>query len=66
MKSAAIRVRTEEPDYSDLPYRVQYARSAYGVSVIVEAPEETRTMRKRISTGLNNVVLTSRLCNVQL
>ena len=31
MKEAAIRVRTEEPDYSDLPYReYDWAKSVYG------------------------------------
>ena len=31
MKTAAIRVRTEEPDYSDLPYReYDWAKSVYG------------------------------------
>ena len=42
---------------------MQYARSAYGVSVIVEAPEETRSNAK---TNLHRpiyVVLTSRLYN---
>jgi len=51
MKSAAIRVRTEEPDYSDLPYReYDWAKSVYGEVREDIPPDAPKPLGKYVTT----------------